>query len=125
MGVEFYHCDCCKESRYEEYVGNCTECGHSLCTYCLTNDDIESNYASHYGVIYDGSKEQKELYGIKDDWEEKGWVTLGELIDDTYIDPKYCPYCQIEKVDINKFHDWVYKKLGKSKEELLDEYSNV
>ena len=38
MSVDFYECDCCEESRYEEYVGHCNKCGHSLCTYCLVDN---------------------------------------------------------------------------------------
>lgn len=125
MGVEFYHCSCCNESKYEEYVGWCTDCGKSICASCVTNDDVDSSYASYYGVVYNGSEEQKLEYGIEDDWEEKGWITVGELIDDTSIAPKYCPYCQGEKFNEDKFAQWLYQKLGKSREELIEEYKEV
>lgn len=122
MGVSYYACKCCGESIYEEYVGACTECSKYLCTECLVNDDVHSDYASDYGVIYDGSIQQKEKYGIQDDWEEKGWVTIDEVIDDTSISPKYCPYCQGYQLDKEKFYNWLLNKLEKSEEDLINEY---
>lgn len=122
MGVEFYHCDCCEESRYEEYVGRCDGCGHKLCTACVVNDDIGSSYANHYGERYSGTQEQKERLGIEEDWEEKGWVTLGEVIDDVDMQPKYCPFCQGEAFDEVKFHNWLYDKLNRTKSELIEEF---
>jgi hypothetical protein len=110
MGVSYYACKCCGESRYEEYVGDCTGCGKSLGTCCVINDDIESEYAYQYGVRYDGSEEQKKEFGIEDDWEEKGWVTLGEVIDDTAIQPKYCPFCAGEKVAKEDVLEFLLKK---------------
>ena len=124
MGVSYYACKCCGESRYEEYVGNCTSCGKSLGTCCVVNDDIGSRYAYEYGVIYDGSDEQKKEYEIGDDWEEKGWVTVGEVIDDTAIQPKYCPFCTGEQVDKTDVLNYLLKKCGltyeEAERELLD-----
>jgi hypothetical protein len=122
MSVDFYECDCCEESRYEEYVGHCDKCGHSLCTNCLVNDDINSNYTYDYQVKYDGSKEQKEKYGIEDDEEEKGWVTIGKPIDDTGIDPKYCPFCNGKKVNDDDLLKYLLNKYGIDKEQLKAEY---
>ena len=122
MGVEFYHCTCCNESKYEEYVGWCTECGKGICTSCVTNDDVDSPYASCYGEVYDGSNEQKERLGIIEEEIEKGYFELGEVIDDTSIAPKYCPYCQGEKFNEDKFVQWLYQKLGKTRDELIKEY---
>jgi hypothetical protein len=122
MSVDFYACKCCGESRYEEYVGSCTGCGKSLGTCCLTNDDIGSRFAHDYGVIYDGSDEQKKEYGIEDDWEEKGWVTIGEVIDDTAIQPKYCPFCSGEEVAKEDVLAYLLKKYGLTYEDAEKEY---
>jgi hypothetical protein len=53
MGVDYYHCEVCGESRYEEYVGNCNKCGNSLCTNCLVNKDFDDRYAHRYGYKFD------------------------------------------------------------------------
>ena len=84
MSVDYYSCDCCGESVYEEYVGHCDKCGHSLCTECLVNDDIESPYAYDYHVKCDGTKEQADRYGF-----EVGDIKVGEVIYNVGIDPKY------------------------------------
>jgi hypothetical protein len=104
MGVDFYCCSSCKQSRYEEYVESCTGCGKRLCTSCLVNDDVNSRFAHHYGVKFDSNNKElvDELisYGMETD--EDGKITgyhEGELIDDSAIDPKYCPYCQDKEVD--------------------------
>lgn len=122
MGVSYYACKCCGESRYEEYVGNCVSCGKRIGTCCVVNDDIESEYAYRYGEIYNGSAEQKAEYDIGDDWEDKGWVTVGEVIDDTAIQPKYCPFCQSEKVAKEDVFDYLITKNGWDYEDLKREY---
>lgn len=122
MGVDYYACSCCGESRYEEFVGNCTSCGESLCTSCLTNDDVNSNYAHSYGVVFDGSKEMIDEYDITQEEIEKGWVEVDEIIDDTSIAPKYCPYCQGEEINESEFTDFLIKRSGKSRTELETEF---
>jgi hypothetical protein len=122
MSVDFYGCSCCGESKYEEYVGWCTKCGASLCTSCVVNDDIQSSYASQYGVRFDGSKEMMDKYDITQDEIDEGSFEVGELIDDTSIDPKYCPYCQGDEINESQFLSFLIKRSGKSKEELEEEY---
>jgi hypothetical protein len=122
MSVDFYSCDCCGESRYEECVHHCDKCQHSLCTYCLVNDDINDQYTHQYCIRYDGSDEMKKEYGIDDEWIEKGWVEVGGIIDDTGIDPKYCPFCTGEKVAKEDVFDYLIKKLGLDYEELKQEF---
>lgn len=53
MGVDFYHCKSCEESRYEEYIDHCNKCGNYICTACVINDDLDSKYAYHYGYKFD------------------------------------------------------------------------
>lgn len=122
MGVSYYACKCCGESRYEEYVGDCVGCGKSIGTCCVVNDDIESEYAYQYGERYDGSAEQKAEYDIGDDWEEKGWVTVGEVIDDSAIQPKYCPFCSGEEIAKEDVFDYLLKKLGINYKDAEREY---
>lgn len=118
MGVEYHSCRKCGEARYEEYVGNCTSCSASLCTNCVVNDDINSSYASSYGVVFDGSKEMRKEYDIKDEYIEKGWIEEGEVIDDTSIAPKYCPYCQGKAINKSSFIKFLVNHIGKPKETL-------
>lgn len=117
MSVDFYHCEACSESRYEEYVGTCTSCGNSLCTSCVVNDDVKSDYAYEYGVRFDGTKEQMDEYGIED-----GWYEIGDIIDDTSIDPHYCPFCQGEDFTEGMLLEFAIKKLGTTHTELVKEY---
>src|SRR6185312_6391114 len=98
MGVEFYACKRCGESRYEEYVYHCDKCEHSLCTRCVVNDDIGDDYAHSYCVIFDGTQAMKDKYGIDDEDIAKGYIKEGDVIDDAGIDPKYCRFCQGEAV---------------------------
>lgn len=122
MGVDFYACESCGESRYSEFVGSCTCCGNRLCTNCMTNDDVNSQYANDYGVVFDGSKKMMEEYDISQEDIDKGYYEIGELIDDTSIDPKYCPYCEGEDIDENKFLEYLIKLSGKSREVLEQEF---
>lgn len=117
MSVDFYECDCCEESRYEEYVGSCNKCGHSLCTACLVNNDVDSNYAYNYGVKCNGTEEQAKEYGFEvDDYE------VGEIIEDTGIDSKYCPFCSGDEVHNDDLLEFAIKKLNITKNQLIDEY---
>lgn len=117
MSVDFYECDCCEESRYEEYVGHCNKCGHSLCTYCLVDNDIESRYAYHYGVKCDGTPEQAEEYGFN-----VGDYEIDEIIDDTGIDSKYCPFCSGDEVHDEDLLKYLIKKYDIEKDDLIKEY---
>ena len=122
MGVDFYYCECCKESKYSEYVKECECCRNNLCTHCLVNKEFNSSYAYDYCIIYDGSEEQKKEYGIGDDYEEKGYVTIGEVIVDTGIDPKYCPFCEGKAFDEKDFLQWLISYTDRSRVELMNEY---
>jgi hypothetical protein len=117
MSVDFYECDCCEESRYEEFVGHCNKCGHSLCTDCLANNDINSEYAYRYGEKCDGTAEQAEKYGFK-----VGNYEIGDIIDDTGISSKYCPFCNGEEVHNDDLLDFAITKLGISRDQLISEF---
>lgn len=125
MSVDFYACSVCGESRYEEYVGSCTCCGDSLCTNCVTNDDVNSNYAHHYGIVFDGSEEMMKEYDITQEEIDKGYVSVDEILDDTSIAPKYCPYCQGEEINEGEFTAFLIKKLGVTREDLEEEFRNL
>ena len=122
MSVDYYSCDCCEESVYEEFVKHCEKCGHNICTECIVNDDINSEYASGYRVKYDGSEEQKEQYGITEEYIEKGWVEIGKPIQDTGIDPKYCPFCNGNMIHNDDLLDYLLSKYNLSKDEVKKEY---
>lgn len=117
MGVEFYACDCCGDSRYEEYVDHCGSCGHALGTCCVVNDYIGSSYAYDYGVRYDGSKEQIEEYGIDpEDYE------IDDIVEDSGIDSKFCPFCSGNVVAKEDLFDYLLKKYGLVYEDVKAEY---
>jgi len=122
MSVDFYGCDCCGESRYEEYVASCPKCDHSVCTSCVVNDDINSRYAYHYGVKFDGSKKQKEEYGVESKEDSEHGYEIGAILDDTGIAPKYCPFCNGSKVSDDDLLVYLMGKYDVDKEELKKEY---
>ena len=117
MSVDFYECDCCEESRYEEYVGRCSKCGHSLCTNCLINNDIDSPYAHDYQVECDGTPEQREEYDF-----DEGDYEIGDVIDDSGIDSTYCPFCSGTEIHNDELLKFALSKLGIDKDTLIEDY---
>lgn len=122
MGVDFYACECCKESRYSEYVATCYGCDHRVCTACVVNDDVNSKYAHNYGVKFDNSPEQREEYGVVSKEEDKYGYEIGDVIDDTGIAPKYCPFCNGNKVSNDDLLKYLLKKYDINKEKLKREF---
>ncbi|QSF43385.1 hypothetical protein [Paenibacillus tianjinensis] len=121
MSVDFYACDCCGESRYEEYVDTCHECGHRVCTSCVVDtDNIDSRYAYYYGVKFDGTQEQRVEYGMED--ENRFNLEIGEIIDDTGIAPKYCPFCSGEEVNNDDLLVFLLNKYDLEKDDVEKEY---
>jgi hypothetical protein len=118
MSVDYYTCDCCGESIYEEYIGTCNKCGHRLCTDCLVNDDIRSSYAYDYGVKYDGTEEQRKEFGIDNPSDYK----IGDIIDAAGINSKYCPYCNGKKIADSDLLEYLIKKYNLNKDDLKKEY---
>lgn len=122
MGVEHYHCKVCDESIYEEFVGRCQTCQSSLCTYCLVNKDVikdgkPSKYAYQYGLRFDSTNEQLVDELLKDGYitkDEDGNYDIeeGELIDDSAIAPKYCPFCQGDQINKDEVLDFLLRKFG-------------
>lgn len=126
MGVDYRHCESCKESRYDEYVGSCVECGSSLCTNCLVNNDISSNYAHHYGIRFDSSNEVmvKELLAdgcVSVDEEGNYDISEGELIDDSAILAKYCPFCQGKEINKDEVLNYILEKYNLKIEDVWSE----
>lgn len=115
MSVDFYACKCCGESRYEEYVGSCNKCGASIGTCCVVNDDVKSKYAYSYGYRFDPDnielmnqykREGFELYGDEGD----PYYEDGDVIDDSGIDSKYCPFCSGESINKELLFDFIVSK---------------
>lgn len=122
MSVDFYGCESCGESRYEEYVAHCSGCGHRICTSCVVNDDVNSRYAHYYGVKFDNSPEQREEFGVKSKEEDQYGYEIGEIIDDTGIAEKYCPFCNGNKVSNDDLLEYLLERYGLSKEEAKKDY---
>jgi hypothetical protein len=117
MSVDYYYCEKCGESVYSEYQGHCGKCHKGLCTNCLINDTIQSRYAYDYYVLYDGSDEQIKKYSIKPDEYE-----IGDKIDDSGIDSKYCPYCSGDAYTDSDLLDIALKFMGITKDKIIELY---
>ena len=115
MSVDYYHCENCGESRYEEYVGYCNKCDTRLCTSCLINNDINSSYAYEYGYKYDSSDtELMEKYKDEGfdlfDKDGKPYYEDGDIIGDSNIDSKYCPYCSGDAINNEELFNFLVEK---------------
>lgn len=126
MGVDFYYCEVCENSRYEEYVGNCQGCGKGICTACVTNDDINSDYEHLYGLKYNSSEPE-----LMKKYEEEGFHIYNEngesyyeddeIIDDSSISSKYCPFCQGIMIDRDAVLDFLLLKYNLKIEDVWKE----
>lgn len=118
MGVDYYCCKACGDSRYEEYVDSCYGCGNRVCSYCLENKgDIDSRYTSHYGIRFDSTNEEALKQQLEDKWvtkNEDGTYDMeeGELFGDTGVDPKYCPFCNGGDIDKEECLNYMLKLFG-------------
>lgn len=121
MGVSFYACECCGESRYEEYVGVCFSCDASLCTSCLVNDDVNDNFAYSYGYKFDSQnpelmkKYEGEGFSLYDE-DGEPYYKDGDIIDDSNIQEKYCPYCSGDVINESAFLAYIIKKFNINEE---------
>lgn len=131
MGVDFKGCNSCGESRYDEYVGECRKCDNSVCTDCLINKGGKTDpFAGSYGIEFDPGKMdemnklQNEGGGI---FKEDGspYYSDGEIIEETSIDHKYCPYCSGNEIDDAEMLEYFLKEYkhqyGFTKEEVWAE----
>ena len=115
MGVDYYHCTACDESLYEEYVGWCQGCGNGLCTDCLVDKEIESRYAYQHGLYFNSEKpelmKEYEAMGYtlyKDNGEP--YYENEDVIDDSGIAAKFCPYCTGKQVNREAVLEYLLKK---------------
>lgn len=131
MGVDYYSCDVCNESHYEEYVASCSTCWNRLCTGCLVNKDVEyqgnpSRYAHHYGLKFDSTDE-----ALVKEWLAEGYVTVdkdgnydmkdGEVLQESAIADKYCPFCQGNIIDDGEILSYLLKKYNLTLESVWEE----
>ena len=115
MSVDYYHCEVCDESRYEEYVGTCTKCGKSLCAWCLVNYESNSPYVHGAGYTFDSENPE-----LMKKYEEEGFSLYdndgvpcyedGDTIDDSSIAPNFCPYCSGDVVDRDSVLNYLLDK---------------
>jgi len=115
MSVDYCCCKVCGESHYEEFVGNCNKCGTSLCTSCLINNDVNEKYAHRYG--YKFNSENTELMKKYEDigyelYKKDGtpYYKNGDIISDSGIDSKYCPFCSGQEIDKEKVLEYILEK---------------
>jgi hypothetical protein len=129
MSVDYYHCESCNDSHYEEYVGSCNKCGNSLCTNCLVNNDVNSRYAYEYGYKFDSTNDElikrliDEGYHIKN---EDGSFSYedGDIVDDSSIQSKYCPFCSGNNIDRDVVLEYLIKEYGLDIKNVWEEIKN-
>lgn len=115
MSVDFYACKCCGESIYEEYIGECNKCGESIGTCCIVNDDIKSKYANDYGYRFDSdnvelmNRYKNEGFDLYNDNGEP-YYEDDDIIDDSGIDSKYCPFCSGKIINKEQLFDFIVDK---------------
>lgn len=95
MGVSYYSCSCCNEALYSEYVAGCESCCENLCKDCLVDTE---------GLTGEG----RYMHPFSNE--------------DGEVESKYCPYCQGHEIDEDEFISFLVKKLGKSRDELENEF---
>ena len=127
MSVSYYACRMCGTSVYEEYFGYCNNCNKGLCTDCLINNDLESEYSYEYGYRMDSQnielmkKYEKEGYEL---YKEKGQPHYknGEIIDDSGIDSNFCPFCSGESYTDDDLLEYLLSTLKLNKEAVAKEF---
>lgn len=96
MGVDYYNCEICEEIFADAgYYGHCGKCESIMCGNC-----------------YDKMREKNGELG--EDHERADWY--GE------DSPNCCDLCDGTKIDEGEFTEFLIKKIGKSREELLEEF---
>jgi len=129
MSVDFYGCESCGNSRYEEYVAACNKCYNDLCVSCLVDKntiEVDSDFAYVYGYRFD-SKNPELMERYKSEgfylYNEDGTTDYedGEIIGDSGIDSKYCPFCAGNKIDKVEVLGYLLGKCGLSLDEAWEE----
>ena len=123
MSVDYYSCKHCGESRYEEYVGSCNKCGESICTSCLINNDVNSKYAYDYGYKFDSSNPELMKRYEEEGFDMSGYED-GDIIDDSGIDGKYCPFCSVDSINESELFNYIIKKYNLNKKKEWKEYKS-
>lgn len=97
MSVDYYSCRCCGESRYEEAVAICEECGRWICCDCLVNaDEYEAEFYFPEEVM-------------NEDWE---------------IKKEFCPLCTKTKIADSDLLKYIINKYNLDRSELEKEYKS-
>jgi len=112
MGVSFYCCDRCKESIYEEDIGNCAKCGESVCTECA----LDLNVELYQTCLEQHDKEDDEYKELLEEMKPYG------ITEDNYCDgfsPKHCPFCNKKSIGDKQLIEYLLKQIGKTKEEVI------
>lgn len=118
MGVDFYKCDVCGECIYEECVSSCAKCKQGICDDCAVGFNGEFITCRELAQI--DKEEEPEEYeeALK---EIKGYGLTENFMEECYISPKYCPFCNGKEIGDVQIIDYCLKKLGKTKEEIINE----
>lgn len=101
MSVDYYSCDSCGESRYEEAVAHCNSCGRDICDECVVHDNEKDNDYEGYFPSY--------------------------MMDEIGLKKEYCPFCSGITIDETELLDYIIKKYNLNETELREEFlkSNI
>nr|WP_156736313.1 hypothetical protein [Mycobacterium sp. E3298] len=72
--------------------------------------------------MFDGTPEQKEEFGVQSKEDSEYGYEIGDIIDDTGIASKYCPFCNGIEVSDDDLLNYLLKKYDINKQELETEY---
>jgi hypothetical protein len=108
MSVDYYKCEVCKLSRFEDRVRSCESCDEDVCIGCLIDvpDDIPFEHYSGFN--------------------DEGFEQLSN--EDGYLRRKHCPFCSGNEVSDGSILSWLLEKTGLTedevKEAILKEHNN-
>ena len=118
MSVDFYGCDSCGDSRFEDLISECAKCGHYICDDCMMGKPISTNTPPFIGERSEITDEDYEVL-----CEKYGKHIVDNcIIGMDYLNPEYCPFCNGEKVHDSDLLYFALSLLTTTKQELIERY---
>jgi hypothetical protein len=117
MSVDFYNCDCCNESVYEEDVHTCANCQQNVCITCA----IEQDDGDYFTTLCQFDRDENPDDYKKNLKEIKKYGLDEEYMDEDMFNPKFCPFCNKKEVGDQQIINYLLKKTNMTLEEVKKE----